>query len=72
MSDVLNNAPEFFKHMQRGMQRYFDKHDSKWGGILHFCVGVKGGKVGGIIKSEETLHYEKPKKRRKPKNAKRP
>ena len=57
MSDPILNREAFFKYTQEGLQRYFDNCDRKWGGILHFTVGVKNGKVGGIIKSEDTLTY---------------
>ena len=73
MSDPINNRDRFFKHVQEGLQRYFDECDKKWGGVLHFTVGVREGKVGGIIKSEDTLTYDwlsvkKTKKTRKTKN----
>ena len=57
MSDVIKNREAFFKHLEEGLQRYFDDHDTFFGGIIHLTVGVREGKVGGIIKSEEALHY---------------
>lgn len=58
MSRPVKNREQFFKDVEQGLQQYFDKCDRHWGGILHFTVGVKVGKVGGIIKSESTLSYE--------------
>lgn len=49
---------EFFCRMEEGLQNYFDACDRHWGGILHFTVGVRYGRVGGIIKSERILSYE--------------
>lgn len=49
---------EFFCRMEEGLQNYFDTCDRHWGGILHFTVGVRYGRVGGIIKSERILSYE--------------
>ena len=49
---------EFFSRMEEGLQNYFDTCDRYWGGILHFTVGVRYGRVGGIIKSERMLSYE--------------
>ena len=57
MSQPIKNREAFFKHLEEGLQRYFDDHDTFFGGIIHLTVGVREGKVGGIIKSEEMLHY---------------
>ena len=54
----LKNREQFFKLVEEGLQQYFDTCDRYWGGILHLTVGVKVGKVGGIIKSENMLSYE--------------
>lgn len=58
MSRPIKNREQFFKLVEEGLQQYFDGHDKYWGGILHLTVGVKTGKVGGIIKSESMLSYE--------------
>lgn len=58
MSRPIKNREQFFKLLEEGLQQYFDQCDRLWGGILHFTVGVKVGKVGGIIKSENMLAYE--------------
>ena len=58
MSQSIKNREAFFDYLEEGLQAYFDNHDSDWGGILHLTVGVKCGKVGGIIKGEYMLHYE--------------
>ena len=58
MSDVIKNREAFFDYLEEGLQAYFDQCDRYWGGILHLTVGVKCGKVGGIIKSENMLSYE--------------
>lgn len=57
MSQPIKNREAFFKHLEEGLQRYFDDHDTFFGGIIHLTVGVREGQVGGIIKSEEMLHY---------------
>ncbi len=54
----IQNSKELFECLEEGLQRYFDNHDPEWGGIMHLTVGVRFGEVGGIIKSETTLHYE--------------
>lgn len=58
MSLPIKNREQFFKLVEEGLQAYFDGHDKYWGGILHLTVGVKTGKVGGIIKAESMLSYE--------------
>ena len=58
MSQPIKNREAFFDYLEEGLQAYFDNHDREWGGILHLTVGVKCGKVGGIIKGEYMLHYE--------------
>ena len=57
MSDVIKNREAFFDSLEEGLQSYFDGNDRFFGGIIHLTVGVRDGKVGGIIKSEEMLHY---------------
>ena len=54
----IKNREQFFKLVEQSLQQYFDTCDRYWGGILHLTVGVKCGKVGGIIKSENMLSYE--------------
>jgi hypothetical protein len=58
MSQPIKNREQFFKLVEESLQQYFDTCDRYWGGILHLTVGVKVGKVGGIIKSENMLSYE--------------
>ena len=58
MSQPIKNREAFFDYLEEGLQAYFNNHDRYWGGILHLTVGVKVGKVGGIIKSENMLSYE--------------
>ena len=58
MSQPIKNREAFFDYLEEGLQAYFDNHDRYWGGILHLTVGVKMGKVGGILKSENMLSYE--------------
>jgi hypothetical protein len=58
MSQPIKNREQFFKLVEESLQQYFDTCDRYWGGILHLTVGVKCGKVGGIIKSENMLSYE--------------
>ena len=58
MSDVIKNREAFFDSLEEGLQSYFDGNDRFFGGIIHLTVGVRDGKVGGIIKSENMLSYE--------------
>ena len=53
----LRDREAFFDYLEEGLQDYFDHHDRLFGGIIHLTVGVREGQVGGIIKSEEALHY---------------
>ena len=57
MSQPIKNREAFFDYLEEGLQNYFDNHDTFFGGIIHLTVGVREGQVGGIIKSEEALHY---------------
>lgn len=57
MSQPIKNREDFFDYLEEGLQSYFDNHDRLYGGIIHLTVGVREGQVGGIIKSEEALHY---------------
>ena len=57
MSQPIKNREAFFDYLEEGLQNYFDNHDRLFGGIIHLTVGVREGQVGGIIKSEEMLHY---------------
>ena len=53
----IKDREAFFGCLEEGLQAYFDDHDRLFGGIIHLTVGVREGQVGGIIKSEEMLHY---------------
>ena len=53
----MKNREAFFDCVEEGLQNYFDHHDRLFGGVIHLTVGVREGQVGGIIKSEERLHY---------------
>ena len=57
MSQPIKNREAFFDYLEEGLQAYFDNHDRLFGGIIHLTVGVREGQVGGIIKSQEMLHY---------------
>ena len=57
MSQPIKNREAFFDYLEEGLQAYFDGHDRLFGGIIHLTVGVREGQVGGIIKSEDMLHY---------------
>ena len=57
MSQPIKNREAFFDCLEEGLQSYFDGNDRFFGGIIHLTVGVRDGKVGGIIKSQEMLHY---------------
>ncbi len=54
----IKNREAFFDYLEQGLQAYFDKHDREFGGIIHLTVGVKVGKVGGIIKGDNMLRYD--------------
>jgi hypothetical protein len=56
-SSSIKNREAFFDCLEEGLQSYFDGHDRFFGGIIHLTIGVRDGKVGGIIKSQEMLHY---------------
>ena len=51
----IKDREQFFELLEEGLQQYFDQCDRYWGGILHLTVGVKVGKVGGIIKSADAF-----------------
>ena len=55
MSQPIKNREAFFGYLEKGLQAYFDHHDSFFGGIIHLTVGVREGKVGGIIKSADAF-----------------
>ena len=57
MSQPIKNREAFFDCLEEGLQSYFDGNDRFFGGIIHLTVGVRKGQVGGIIKSEDMLHY---------------
>lgn len=57
MTQPIKDREAFFDYLEEGLQAYFDNHDTFFGGIIHLTVGVREGQVGGIIKSEEMLHY---------------
>ena len=57
MSQPIKDREAFFDYLEEGLQGYFDNHDRLYGGVLHLTVGVREGQVGGIIKSEQMLHY---------------
>ena len=57
MSQPIKNREAFFDCLEEGLQSYFDGHDRLYGGVLHLTVGVRKGQVGGIIKSEQMIHY---------------
>ena len=58
MSQEIKNREVFFDYLEKGLQKYFDKHDRLFGGIIHLTVGVREGEVGGIIKSANAFRYE--------------
>ena len=55
MSQPIKNREAFFDYLEEGLQDYFDHHDRLFGGIIHLTVGVREGKVGGIIKSADAF-----------------
>ena len=79
---LIKNRSAFFGHLQQGLQGYFDNHDRKFGGIIHFAVGIRNGRVVGIIRRDsplpfapkeyigEGLYYEKSCKNKRQKQSK--
>lgn len=57
MSRPIRQRAAFFKHLQEGLQGYFDNHDRKFDGVLYFAVGVKKGRVLGIIRRDNPMPY---------------
>ena len=53
----IKNRSAFFGHLQHGLQGYFDNHDRRFGGIIHFAIGVKNGRVMGIIRRDSPLPF---------------
>ena len=54
---LIKNRSAFFGHLQQGLQGYFDNHDRKFGGIIHFAVGIRNGRVVGIIRRDSPLPF---------------
>ena len=54
---LIKNRSAFFGHLQHGLQGYFDNHDRKFGGIIHFAVGIRNGRVVGIIRRDSPLPF---------------
>ena len=56
----IKNREAFFRQVEKGLKRYFDKHDSNYTGVISLTIGVKNSKVGGIAKSEGLFYaYQK-------------
>ena len=42
----------FFGLLKFGLQRYFDRYDKTYSGVISLTIGVSKGKVLGIAKNE--------------------
>lgn len=57
MKPSIRNRQKFFEYVQQGLQEYFDHHDRRFHGVLYFAVGVRGGKVGAVIRRDSPLPF---------------
>ena len=49
----------FFGLLKYGLQRYFDRYDKTYSGVISLTIGIRHGKVLGIAKNEGLFDYEK-------------
>ena len=55
----IKNRESFFGFLKFGLQRYFDRYDNTYSGVISLTVGVRDGRVLGIAKNEGLFDYEK-------------
>ena len=48
----IKNREAFFGLLKFGLQRYFDRYDKTYSGVISLTIGVSKGKVVGIAKNE--------------------
>ena len=48
----IKNREAFFGLLKFGLQRYFDRYDKTYSGVISLTIGVNKGKVLGIAKNE--------------------
>lgn len=48
----------FFGLLKFGLQNYFSRYDKTYSGVVTLTVGIRGGKVLGIAKTEGLFDYE--------------
>ena len=48
----IKNREAFFGLLKFGLQRYFDRYDKTYSGVISLTIGVSKGKVLGIAKNE--------------------
>ena len=59
----IKNREAFFGFLKFGLQRYFDRYDNTYSGVISLTIGVRDGRVLGIAKNEGLFDYEKGGKR---------
>ena len=48
----IKDREAFFGLLKFGLQRYFDRYDKTYSGVISLTIGVSKGKVLGIAKNE--------------------
>ena len=59
MSQPIKHREAFFGFLKFGLQRYFDRYDNAYSGVISLTIGVRDGRVLGIAKNEGLFDYEK-------------
>ena len=55
----IKNREAFFGFLKFGLQRYFNRYDNTYSGVISLTIGVRDGRVLGIAKNEGLFDYEK-------------
>ena len=55
----IKHREAFFGFLKFGLQRYFDRYDKAYSGVISLTIGVRDGRVLGIAKNEGLFDYEK-------------
>ena len=58
-STPIKNREAFFGFLKFGLQRYFNRYDNTYSGVISLTIGVRDGRVLGIAKNEGLFDYEK-------------
>ena len=56
---TIKHREAFFGFLKFGLQRYFDRYDKAYSGVISLTIGVRDGRVLGIAKNEGLFDYEK-------------